>query len=279
MPAVEVLRRATRASETLQSARYSLIAEMSGGVAPMAGRADVRMDGILQGGGRETQFALRVDAMVDTDGQESRMHAEGDVFLEWGGDTSVFLRSLEMPGSDPEAESALLGSWWKIASANGGAPPAAVTADPRLLRAQSEVVRVTRERGTATLRGRTAYRYDVTLDPDKLATFLNAAAEARGQVPDAAALRAQLAAYDASGELWIDTETFHVHRVVWRIAPRSGADGIALRMTADVRDHDVAPAITPPADAKPVDPALLPSGVSMFGVPVAGASHSSSSAR
>lgn len=243
------------ASQELRSATYELTADLDGKAADVGVRGTLKLKGTLQQGGKENQFNLQLDGTAEQKGSHYAFKADADLASEANGDFSFFLRSAQMdpphPLLKPEVLSRLLGKWWKIPSGQKDASPS-VTPDPRLLRAQSEVVSVTRDRGLDTIDGADAYHYDVAIDPQKFIAFLRETARQKGDSFDPEAVARDLGAYTASGELWIDAKTFYVHRLSWHIQnARSDAPAtLTLSIRADLRDHDKAVPIVFPKGAQ-----------------------------
>lgn len=246
LPPAEVLEKAAVRSSSLQSARYTLIAEgtvRSGGA---LWTPRVSIEGVLQEGGRQSQGTLAALGSVT--------RAEGPVAFRIDGEFLVtsprdfYLRLISLSVTPPsalpalEALQALQGGWWKLPSGDAGGAPAPAP-DPRLLRAQTQVVRVTRDLGMTTIHDHPAYHYRVEIDQEKLRSYLRAQSGRSAAAPT----------IDAEGELWIDAETFYLHRLEWIVA-ESASRGRSWQLVGtgslavELRDHDKAPGIRPPAD-------------------------------
>ncbi len=186
-----------------------------------------------------------------------------DVIIASPQEMFVRLQSLmvdpESPMLSAEQIKEFIGKWWKIPSDLEGAMTQNVAPDPALLRAQAEVIRVTRDDGLHTIRGREAYKYAVEIDPEKLLTYMRQLATEKGQEFSEEEIRQFLATFNAVGELWIDSETFYVHQLAWKITPSdaSTTTPYTLGFTANLHDHGNAPPIVPPADAVEFSPDAL----------------------
>jgi hypothetical protein len=163
----------------------------------------------------------------------------------------------------PEMIGVIAGKWWLLSE--GDTPPAveSVSPDPRLLQAQAQVVSVTRDRGMTTINGRDVHHYDVALDTEKLVAYLSAVAEENGGEFDAAEVRKEVKAIEASGQLWIDAETYYVQKIEWVVQslPINRGGAASVKFTITFRNHNDAPAIVPPKDAKQFSPTMF------FGLP------------
>ena len=251
LPPEDVLKRAAAASDALQSASFIVRAQVTGPKKAWDAKADVR--GVLQDGGRSSRFDLTANGSLPAQDGPHAFRVKGEAVVEWGRD--LYFRLDEAVSNPPHpllpaaALAQLTGPWWRVPSAQESAAPA-VTTDPRLLNAQAQIVRVIRDRGIQRIRGAEAYRYDVTIDPERLAAYLQRVAEGNGEPFDREATLREMGMYDAVGELWIDAHTYVVHSLSWDIHQRAG-DGLHLELTADLSDHNEAPPVHLPADARP----------------------------
>ncbi len=258
------------ASDQLQSAAVSVEAEVhtpqttSGSI-----RAHASLQGVLQNGGRSMQAEADVKGSVTADHATHAFRVTGDVVTEQG--TRIYAR-LRSASIDPpytqhmtDVLYELQGPWWQLPSSS---PLGSfMTPDPNLLQNQADIVRVTRDRGIQRIHGRDVYRYDVTLDPVRLLFYLQRVAEQSGQPFDKTEVAAQLLPYEAAGELWIDAETFAMHRVHWRVLLAGAADPV-LDMTTELTRHNIADPVQPPADAQDLSVESLATLFSRENVPV-----------
>lgn len=245
LPAAEVLHRSVIAADGLMSAQMSLEAAWRD---PSSTVPEVRvaMDGLLRDGGRLIASTVELET-----GERS---LEGDVVVEWGRDLYLRLTTPADGGADslpiPPAR------WYVLElSSNVPVADATLTPDPHFLQAQSATVRVTRDRGRELIHGRDAYHYDVTLDREKLRSLLREFSS----TPTAVVLEDPLSTWDdayIAGELWIDSETFLIHRIHWRIA-ESGEESAMLEFSLDVSAHNEPVSIEVPTDAEPIVPDAL----------------------
>ncbi len=265
LPPEEVMERAARASQELLSAVYDLSGDFSlasGGSTVAQGQATV--EGRLQEGGSQIQFALEGTLTLPESGPAA---ISGKLEVIAAGE-QVYLKIHELRDDPPggilqeEILRGALGQWWLLPAPGGGTgatAASAVTPHPRLLQAQTQVVRVTEDRGIEELRGRDAYHYDVVIDPGKLVAYLREVARERGEdVPEEA--YAPLAEIKARGELWIDAESFLAQALRRAIDAFPLPDGRLLRLSffGNLRDHNAAAAIALPADANPFSQVVLP---------------------
>ncbi len=256
LPPSEVLRRAALASGQLRSARYDVQADVDGAMPAMSGRASIQLSGVLQDGGKEVQVAAAVEGEMDQEGEHRTLSLEGQAVTHTQNDWFFLLQQLNVEPPLDDRQNAMLtqvaGQWWRVENASD-AEAFSVTPDPQLLRAQSEVVIVTRDNGVETINGHEAYRYDVAIDPDKLVVFMQKVSESNGSTFNAASAKADLANFEATGQMWIDTKTFYMHRLTWNVRTKlyaQGHGGLSIVLTANLKDHDAAPAIVEPQDAR-----------------------------
>ncbi|MDD5026598.1 MAG: hypothetical protein PHH13_04485 [Candidatus Peribacteraceae bacterium] len=262
LPAEEVLQHASVASQNLLSAQYTVkgtyVVNMQG-IGTLNGMADI--SGVLQDGGR--QVSMLIDAqgtLVDTSVRRSYT-ANLEMIVAPPDETYVRIHRIitepAHPLLDVQVMEQLAGRWWLVsAGSKVGTSVEAVTPDPQLIRAQSQVVRIEKNHGIVTIDDRAVYHFETALDPEKLIAFLTQSAQEGGETVDMEGLRSQLADVDAKGELWIDAQTFLIHRIRWEIAHIPvGKDGTAsLSFTMDLSKHNEAQPIAIPSDALPYSP-------------------------
>jgi len=265
LPPEEVLSNAAHASQNLESALFTMVGSFSGDVKGVntGMRGSVRVEGVLQNGGEQVQLKVNLDASARQPDASSNFTGLFDVIVAGPKEVYLQLHSLEVDQENgifrPDLIEMFRGKWWQLPSEMQQGPSTPVTPDPRLLRAQSEVVKVVKDYGIETRGDRRVYHYSVVIDPEKLLAFLTKVAEERGEDLDAEAVRVFLQGLDAKGELWIDAETFYVHSLSWTITPITLEDGrtVSGSFTVDLRDHNAAPPISPPAEATLFSPLMF----------------------
>ncbi|MAE68570.1 MAG: hypothetical protein QF793_03235 [Candidatus Peribacteraceae bacterium] len=267
IPPEEVLQRATRAVQTLDSAQYVLQGDFDMKSNTFAAIGTARMDGMLASGGEQLRFQLDLTADIDSFEGPSSIAGTLEVVVISEEEVYMNIHSLSSQPSStlfrPEMIGVIAGKWWLLSE--GDTPPAveSVSPDPRLLQAQAQVVSVTRDRGMTTINGRDVHHYDVALDTEKLVAYLSAVAEENGGEFDAAEVRKEVKAIEASGQLWIDAETYYVQKIEWVVQslPINRGGAASVKFTITFRNHNDAPAIVPPKDAKQFSPTMF------FGLP------------
>lgn len=261
----EVLHKTAESAQKLDSAQYIITADFSldsGNTWQAEGV--VRMDGVLQNAGEVVSVQSDVTAEV-TDVTDGEYTMDGTIELVVLGDNDVYmnLHSLRTQPSSalfkPEMIGAIAGTWWKLPSQSAAPQSASITPDPRLLQAQAEVVTVTKNNGITEFAGVPAYHYDVALDTEKLMTYVAAIARDKGETVDIAEIRSSLANVKGNGEIWIDAETFFIHKLVWNIEslPQSTVGTADIALTLTLRNHNNAPTVVPPTEAKVFSPAIF----------------------
>ncbi len=250
------MRRAAQASGTIASSNFSLVGRigMPSAIGPLT--ADFEMDGVLQDGGKVSEFGLKVQGDLPGQDAQHSFSAGLDVVAEWGTQTFFRLNGFEIEpeyaAMPTDALQRLTGAWWRVPTTTG--PSSTVSPDPRILNAQAEVVKVLRDRGIQRIHGRDAYRYDVTLDPAKLTDFLHRVSQRDGNPFDRAKALSDFQNYSAVGELWMDTKTFYIHKITWDISPSDPLTGASLTLAAELTNHDSAKAVRPPAEYRTYEP-------------------------
>jgi hypothetical protein len=257
IPPEEVLRRAANASRNLASAAYTISGDFTlegGGQRVAWGRGEI--EGALGDAGRQAHFTLEGELTLERRGAPVRVDGELEVVV--AGENEVYLKVHSLSDDPPGSlwkDAMLQGlreQWWLLPPGPEKSAPGSVTAHPRILQAQASVVRVIRDHGIGRLGDREVYHEEVAVDPAKLVAFLREVALEQGETLSEADL-APYRALQARGDLWIDTETFLIHALEWDIGPMDlrGGGTLSLSFHADLRDHNGAPAITPPSGAAP----------------------------
>ncbi len=257
----EVLRRSALASNQLASAKYQATATLSMGTDNARNTFNFVVEGLLQEGGKSHQMTVGVDGDLMEGGETYNLKATLNVLVSSPGD--VFLKVDELtvepahPSMSFDSLEAIRGRWVRMPS--GGAAQSGVTPDPSLLRAQSQVITVTRDKGLKDIHGTEAYTYDVALNKEKLLAFLQSSALESGEAFDVASAEAFTSLFSATGELWIDAAEFFVHKLSWEMESRSD-DGLTASIDVEFTDHNKAPAIVLPPEAE----VLMSSGSSLL---------------
>lgn len=269
LPPEEVLERAAQATQKLENAQYLITADYdvdSGNTWQAEGV--LRLDGILQNAGQQVRFQTDITAQVE-DIEQGSYSLDGTVELVVMQEDEVYMNIHSLtsqPNSSlfsPGMIGMIAGKWWFLPSQDRAPETASVTPDPRLLKAQAQVVKVVQDNGVTFFSGSDSYHYDVELDKQKLLQYLASAAKEQGETWNQAEAEEMLAQVEATGELWIDAETFFVEKLVWDISALPfGAKGAAdVALTVTFRNHNAAPNIEPPTEAQRLTPAVF------FGIP------------
>lgn len=217
----------------------------------------MQMSGTMHDGGNllsaETDMMSQAES---SDGTMAQTAAKGSIIIDWG--RMLFLRLSDVQGSMfvfPGTGAPLTnGQWYRIPLGASDTPDVRmnITPDPELLRAQAAVVAVTRDHGIEQIHGGAAHRYDVTIDRAKLEQWLAGVAAEEGGQFDATHIASVLDGVQASGELWIDADSFVVHRVQWSLERTVGDKPFSLRLSIDMTDHNRAPAVLLPEVTQPL---------------------------
>jgi hypothetical protein len=258
LPSSDVLKKAGDASQALQSATFTMDTSFKGKVAQIPGSFDgsASIAGQMANAGKQLQFSI--NATIDkTDPQNVQSHIALTSDMMIGSENEIYMRvntlditppSTLMP---PALITQLLNQWWLIPSGTGSSKnaPTDLAPDPSLLRMQTSVIAVTKDHGLTGINGHTAYLYDVTLDPEKMRDYLTQVVKAQGRVPTAQELA--LSEVDAQGRIWIDADTFVIHRIVWDITSKDQSQPLQLHVDVTITDHNKPITIAPPQTAVP----------------------------
>ncbi|UPA22020.1 hypothetical protein K8942_03045 [Candidatus Peribacteria bacterium] len=255
LPPSQVLHKAAEASQSLESAAFDVRASFSGKTELIDGSwdGDAHATGSLTDGGKQLQFALQVDATkLNEQKQKSTVSLSSDVIVAAENEVYLRLNTFTIdPASQllpPELLAQMMNQWWVIPSDNADSP-ADLAPDPSLLRMQASVVTVTNDHGLTTIGDHTAYEYDITIDPQKMRDYLTEVSRVSGQ--EATADMDALSDLQANGTIWIDADTFQIHRISWTISSTNAAQPQDVELTVDISKHNIPVTFTLPTDAAP----------------------------
>lgn len=247
----EVLERAALAGQRLDSSAFT-----------------VDLDGTYRDPKSNSLIGLTFDAQGIFGGSGREMSADIAVGMHWGeadttnaidfrgsvavvDDTETYVRIDSMEGDAGESVmpitdfSQYVGRWVALPSDNER-PAVRLTPDPYLLKAQTAVVTVLKDNGVTRIGDRRMYHYMVAVDRDEL----RKTAEKAG--------RSDLESIEATGELWIDADTFYLHKAKWDVSALPMLEGIAqAHIIVALSEHDAAPPVRIPAEAVDADPLTL----------------------
>ncbi len=264
LPPEEVLRRAADATALLESAEYAAEGSFGTVSAIRSTTGTFRMDGRLQNAGKQITFLADVTAQVEGHSSlPSAIAGAAEVVVISENEVYLNIRALSSQPEGtvfrPELVERFAGRWWLLPAGVSPAGAMSITQDPRMLQAQSKVVTVTRDRGIETLDGRDTYHYDVSLDTARLLAYISAHSAERGDTFDAESMLQYIQGIVATGELWIDAQTYFLQKIQWNIASVPYGDGGMLSLAAVIalRSHNSAPAIASPKEFTSFTPAAL----------------------
>lgn len=244
LPAETVLQYSIKANQDLASAEFTFEATFDAQDAVIAGltSGDINAAGIIQNGGRQMQAEVSIKPESGEPIDFVMMKAdEGETYMR-------FMTT----GADAQAVDVLKDRWFVLPA---GATASPLTPDPKFLRAQSEIVTVTRDHGIGRINGYEAYEYDVALDTKKLRQFFLASGST---VNEAQGIVDQLKSLNVTGKMWIDADTFVMRRLQWLLASEQDNVELTGEMIIEIEDDISGARISPPADALslPVNPLL-----------------------
>lgn len=248
LPPEEVLKRATEVAQELESVAFDADIDlmMKGGEGMLTGKSTLR--GRMQDGGEQMHFTLAFQGETRKEDGNASIDAVVEVIVAGGSETYLKVHSLTVDppllALPPERIEKLAESWLFIPSKIPAGPMLRMTPDPELLRAQVGIVRVSQDWGIDFVGSARAYHYEVALDTEKLLAFLEKVALERNEPFDREGTAQALLSLEASGELWIDTKTFVVRKLQWRVDFGGGSSSLfAVRLF----DHGDVEPIRPPA--------------------------------
>ncbi len=267
LPPSQVLHKAAEAGQMLESAAFTVTADFSGTTDMLEGtwEGTATINGTLSDGGKQLQFALTTDAeKTDEQNTDSTVNLSADVIVAAENEVYLKLNTFTFnPPSQllpPDLLTQMLSQWWVIPSGTteeGSAED--ITPDPSLLRMQASVIKVTDDNGLTTIDNRTAYQYDVEIDPAKMKDYFMEITRMQGK--DAEKEVQALADLQATGKIWIDAETFQTRRIQWNIHSKNPKKPQDLTLIMAITRHNEPVTITLPAHAAPFP------GSSLTGIP------------
>ena len=253
LPAEEVLSRAARANQNLNSVRFTLDGSYSIPIQSLGGsiRGDARTKGVLLNGGGQMKISAETSASFPGSDGDMQIQAAFELFTD-ALETKYFkILSVETqpvnPLLTPDIIERISGRWWELPSGQTDPQEIVPTLDPKLLQAQSQVIRVTEDLGFDMLQKKKAYHYQVEVDREKLIAYLQKLSQNNAERIDESELRSKFEELTTDGELWIDAQTFALHRILWNIKflrPQDSEETI-IAFTMNLMDHNEVPSIEP----------------------------------
>ncbi len=204
--------------------------------------------------GRQVQFTLTLKEDRE-DGALTKMDMAMlypcDIFLRPNGvasGTSIFGLTYEKL-QDMEKE------WWRMGCA-GSETVMPLALDPALVTLQSDIFIVTEEKEREKVNGRDAYHYAIVLDQGKFMSYVGSFSS--GMESREGSQTASLQRNALKGEVWVDTRTYDLHRLLWTVG--DGRGGEVARFDLLIRDHGGVPSIPLPSRARLLTGSTLTEG-------------------
>lgn len=241
----EVFGRATTAIRGFTSADFTVHARSSYEDETLWS-ADI--DGRMASGG--TQISFHANAAMFEAGSRAASF-EGDVVIPSEGEVYLKADSLALGQGLSPFLSVITGTWWKLPETGSGASKNALTPDPSLLSMQMETVTLTKDHGTERINQRLAYKYDVTMDQEKLLAYLEKTERAKGTTFDRVEWQNYLNMRTINGTVWIDAETFLPDKLLWTIVSTDPDEPNTIDLDVTFANHNKAVSIVPPATSSP----------------------------
>lgn len=256
MPADIVLKNAQDAVQHLQSAVFAMNTHLNGQTDLIKGQweGDANFAGEMANGGKQLQFSLNAEFKNASSTNEStHIKLNSDFMIAGENETYMRVNELMIDPATPLLSPALLtqmmNQWWLIGSGKHSDAPADITPDPTYLQMQTAIIKVTKDRGLTEINKHTAYLYDITIDKEKLRSYLQQMYTAQGKTPTEKELA--FADIDANGQIWIDSSSFVIHRIVWDITSHDSANPFQAHIDISLADHNKQIIIKIPANAQP----------------------------
>lgn len=261
-------------TRNLRSAEYTLGGSFDMTSTSVSARGTTSVNGRLTDAGKQLRFLTEFNgSFIDPSQLEIALDGALEIVVIDKNKVYLNLHALniqpEVTMVTPSVLNAFIGKWWLVPAegSDSASTMTDMTPEPALLRAQSEVVTVTADKGPEMLDGSPAYHYAVAVDPAKFVAYMAALAEENGTKFDPKVAQVELKGLAATGELWIDASTFHLKKAIWTLTdlPFDTLPGGKFNaiFTVTLRSQNAALEVSPPDDARLFDPAaLLKSGLS-----------------
>ena len=259
----EVLKRSAEASRNLESADYTASVKFSVGGAnnTIQAQGNTKITGSLQNAGEQLHFMIDGSASGKDTGGDFSINGKLEIIV--AGRDEVYLKVHSLTSSTEhslfksEIIEKISGQWFKLPVSGDSKDLAAVTPDPGLIQAQTEVVKIVEEKGIETINGRKTYHYKVAVDRDRLLAYLQRAADEKGEELQPEKVRDTIDDVIMEGELWIDVKTFYLQKLEWDITNGDEEEGMTISFTVNMENHDNTDPITPPEGAEPFSPLIF----------------------
>jgi len=205
-------------------------------------------NGKMASGGRQLSF--------DT---ELRMHGgdlqnasfKGKVVIPSEGEVYLNAEEISLGQGMDAMLSAITGTWWKLPETGSGTSTTSVTPDPSLLAMQLETVTLTKDHGTERINQRLAYKYDVTMEQEKLLAYLEKTEKDRGGEFDREEWTNYLNMRSIRGTVWIDAELFLPNKIMWTIESSDPDEPETIEFDVTFTEHNENISVLPPETSTP----------------------------
>lgn len=253
----EVLNKSSVANSGLVSAHIALDVQLSSAdVSSGATDGSLNVQGNMQQGGKQLDLMFDSAGSTTSPAQSFTWKAAGRLIVLSDQESYLTVNSLDtapiLPVLSTPAFNGFTNTWFRLPVV--ATPSATLTPDPRFLRLQSDAIRVTKDFGIDTSDETPMYHYAVAVDPQRLQTYLE---RISGSGSDAVKeMQSMLAGYEATGEIWIDKQTFLLTKAVWNVAKKDDP-AFTLTFSMHLTDAGKPVVITAPSDTKPFPQASL----------------------
>jgi len=242
LPPEEVLMKSVIAAMQTESAKFDVEGNIQVNKPDSLINASAVIKGRQDAMGKQSHFSADIH-LVSNNASES-LSLDTKIKITTLGPDEIYLMVDELiaDGENPLFSESLVkmftGKWITVKSNESDMGNSTVSPDPRLLRAQAKVVRVKEELPFTSIDDNDTYHYSVSVDPEKLALYLEEVSKEQGEEFDSEMLMEMYNTLIASGEIWIDADTFNVRKIVWNIDSLITQDGTVISGEMDVMFSD-----------------------------------------
>ena len=259
----EILQRSALANQQVESAAFTIEASYNATEPEGIVTASAELDGVLHHTTRLLQSALTARYYRSEPKQSYALI--GNIIASSNDGMYMQVASWEDESETPMIQPGVLNTfqnqWVHLPPATDtGAVTTTLTPDPALIRAQVEVVSVSEHLGLSDINGRHMHHLHAALETEKFIAFLQKIADEKQEQFEPDQIRSALAPLNISGELWIDAETYLLHRARWNINHSDSQYGYTAQIDTHISDHNGDNTVVLPKEVVPLSTVLSAKG-------------------
>ncbi|MBU0458177.1 hypothetical protein KJ652_05640 [Patescibacteria group bacterium] len=259
LPSDEVLSRSAKANQNMKSSEFDLNAQYGFEILNILNiDGELYLEGTLQQSGEQIHFVIDNTSKIIQGDEPMDVQFNGEVITGQSTDTMIRIYDIKTnplyPLFTSEKVEKLRGQWWRLPSDETQSQDKMLTPDTQMIRTQSEVVNVIADLGFDFVGKRRMYHYQTAVDPEKLNSYLTELSKRSPNEINFEEITDLVKMLDAKGEIWIDAQTFRMHKIKWSFAQISLSEAVtaSLSFTMIFSEYNQAKPIDIPVDAIPL---------------------------